>query len=603
MKYIVDARLGAGGMAEVFRGRLLGTAGFSRTVAIKRMNVALSGDEAFATMFETEAHTAALLQHPNIVAVLDFDRDESGALFLAMEFVDGADLFKLSELVRAKVGRFPPGLAAHIAAEGLRGLGHAHELLQDGLALRIVHRDVSPQNILIGRTGTVKIADFGIAKVTASAPGRHTGGIKGKLGYMAPEQANAQPLDARADVYAVGVILYELLAGVRAFTGKSETEILMKVLRGDVAPLASRALELPADLVAVVDRLMAFERERRFPSAAVAGEALRACRCFPADGTGELARLMTTVLPATPIGLGSMHPVLESWAPPLASTPVLMPASALPSPPQGAPLQSASSMLAGQPVGLFDRPAGALPMPATLVVPARQAPIVAGPTSVASGTPPPHVTTPVGTGQTEKTDPALPEARPVPWRKILIGVAIVSALATSIVLFRTQAARDDMSRTATQPGRNAMVAPDLVVGSVGASPRVAPAPALPAPSNVPDADFAGVAEAPAVVPRPSDDGGEFGTLVVRVNPSAQVVIDGQAAGNTPVTRKLPTGIHHLKLSNSVLGKVERLTVTVVTGRRLVIDRTYAAPQKKPPAETDPVCDGKKNPECLFRTNH
>jgi len=185
VKYVLEGRLGAGGMAEVFRARQTGAAGFSRPVAVKRMNAALSGDETFARMFVAEAHTAALLQHPNIVAVIDFDRDESGALFLVMELIEGADLARLAALASAKGERISSGLAAHIAAEALNGLGHAHELVHEGMPLQIVHRDVSPQNILISRSGAVKVADFGIAKVTASAAGQHTGGIKGKLAYIA----------------------------------------------------------------------------------------------------------------------------------------------------------------------------------------------------------------------------------------------------------------------------------------------------------------------------------------------------------------------------------------------------------------------------------
>jgi serine/threonine protein kinase len=380
MKYAIESRLGVGGMAEVFRARLLGAAGFSRVVAIKRVNAMLSGDETFSRLFIEEAHTAALLQHPNIVAVLDFDRDDTGALFLAMELVDGADLAKIANLALAAGGRLPFGLSAYVCAEALRGLGYAHELVHEGRALRIVHRDVSPQNILIARTGSVKVADFGIAKVSASASAVHSGVIKGKLAYMAPEQASAQPLDARADIYAMGVVLYELLSGARAFEGETEAAILSKVLRGDYVPLEQRAPDVPVALAQIVRQMMAYDREHRYPTAGTAIEALRGSACFPTDGQADLVRLVGALLAFEPAAapVNASAPALAVGSQPQsaaslprsspAATLVLPQAGATPPPPPAPSPQTTTPSPAVQPTSSPSRGGGRLALAAVLLV-------------------------------------------------------------------------------------------------------------------------------------------------------------------------------------------------------------------------------------------
>src|SRR5688572_17171757 len=300
-------------MAEVYRARLVGAEGFQRPVALKRVAPALSEDERFAAMFIGEARIAALLSHPNIVSVLDFDRDEEGVLFLAMELVDGPDLRRLGELAGERGAPIGPSLAAFLASEVLRGLTYAHERKLDDRPLGIIHRDVSPHNVLVSRAGTVKLADFGIAKATAAATASRSGTVKGKLAYMAPEQATGEAIDARADVYAVGVLLYELLAGVRPYVGATEAETLARVLRGGAVPLSACAPAVPGDLAAVTMRLFARRPEERPAGAAEALQALRATSAYPADGEGELARLVRSLFP--------------SGTPPTAGPPKGVPAS------------------------------------------------------------------------------------------------------------------------------------------------------------------------------------------------------------------------------------------------------------------------------------
>jgi serine/threonine protein kinase len=315
-RYALESLLGSGGMAEVYRARQHGAEGVARPVALKRIAPAVSRDPEFAKLFVAEARIAALLQHPNIVSIVDFDRDADGCLFLAMELVDGGDLRTLVAAARVRGERMAPELTAFLVAEVLRALAHAHDFAPDGKPLGIVHRDVSPHNVLISRAGAVKLADFGIAKATAATGAALSTTIKGKVSYMAPEQARGEVIDARADLFAVGVMLYELLAGERPFAGATESEILARLLMHQHAPLAERAPHAPPELVAVAERLMAPRAADRFASAHAAREALTAWRGYPVDGVGMVAawarRLLlepsAKVAVSPPVAVGTPKP-------------------------------------------------------------------------------------------------------------------------------------------------------------------------------------------------------------------------------------------------------------------------------------------------------
>jgi len=235
-RYRDGARLGAGGMAEVFRGTMVGAEGFERPVAIKRILPSLSQDAAFATLFVNEARLSARLHHPNVVQVLDFDRDQDGRLFLVMELVEGRSL---DEIVRDSA--LPAPVVAYLAAELLRGLTHVHALADEhGRPLGLVHRDVSPHNVLVSWEGSVKLADFGLAKAMAVVSGTQSLAIKGKPLYMAPEQVTSPAdVDQRADLFAVGAVLYELLTRRRVYQGSTTEEI------GDVAARSLSSQEPP----------------------------------------------------------------------------------------------------------------------------------------------------------------------------------------------------------------------------------------------------------------------------------------------------------------------------------------------------------------------
>lgn len=262
----VIRRLGVGGMAEVFLAKKRGAEGTYKLLVVKRILPAHDSSRRFRTMFAEEAQLATRLNHPNIVQVYDFqDYGDEGQL-LSMEYVEGPDLRRLQRGAQAKKTRIPPYVSAYIVAEVAKGLHYAHERRDEGgKPLEIVHRDVSPQNILLSFDGAVKIADFGIA--SASLFRDEPGVLKGKTGYMSPEQARAEKVDRRTDVYSLGVVFHELLTG-RPLHGAAEgAELLQTVQGGQVEPPSLYSEGVPADLESVVMRALSRDREERFQTA------------------------------------------------------------------------------------------------------------------------------------------------------------------------------------------------------------------------------------------------------------------------------------------------------------------------------------------------
>lgn len=292
-KYVLDAPLGAGGMAEVFRGHTLGAEGFQRAVAIKRILPDASKNPAFSTMFIGEAKLSSRMQHPNIVSVLDFDRDHEGRLYLVMELVEGRDLDALIES-----GRLPFSTLIYVIVEVLRGLGYAHDLPAGADGVRgLVHRDVSPHNVLLGWAGSVKVSDFGIAKARAATAASASVTIKGKPAYMSPEQINGSPLDGRSDLFAVGVMMWQMLTGQHLFASGTTHETLARVLFAPVPSPRSVMPDVPPDLEAVTLRLLAKEPAHRYAAAEDAIDELLRCQHAPRDGRRELEQLLVTRFP------------------------------------------------------------------------------------------------------------------------------------------------------------------------------------------------------------------------------------------------------------------------------------------------------------------
>ena len=265
-------------MAEIYRARFEGAEGFSKEVVIKRILPHFSEDESFVAMFADEARLAARLTHPNVVPIFDFGYEDD-SYFIAMEYVDGMDLRALLQDLATSGLSLEPAEVAAIGEGAARGLHHAHSSLDDqGRSLELVHRDVSPHNILLSRSGEVKIADFGIAKARDRASQTLTGAIKGKVAYMAPEQVAGREVDRRTDQFALGVVLWECLTGQRLFGEGSGLMVMQRVAECEVPEVRRFAPDTPAALCAIVERMLRKEPGERFEDLDVAARALREFR-------------------------------------------------------------------------------------------------------------------------------------------------------------------------------------------------------------------------------------------------------------------------------------------------------------------------------------
>src|SRR3954467_5983619 len=273
--YELGERLGLGGMAEVFVAYRAGPHGFAKKVALKRILPELAQDPRFVAMFCDEARISAPLCHPNIVQVIDFGESQ-GELFMAMEYVEGVSLAKLLRYVSARRERFPLGAALFIAHEVLSGLAFAHHACdENGNPLSIVHRDVSPGNVLIGRAGDVKLADFGIVRSAYVDRRTYPGELKGKVGYMSPELVMGIEVDPRSDLFTVGIILSEMLIARPLFSGQNEFDILTKIYEAELSALDKYGADLTPAVRDVVRQALAKTPADRFGSAREFADALR----------------------------------------------------------------------------------------------------------------------------------------------------------------------------------------------------------------------------------------------------------------------------------------------------------------------------------------
>jgi hypothetical protein len=276
-RYALYGKIASGGMATVHYGRLLGPIGFSRTVAIKRLHPHLTADAEFVSMFLDEARLAARIRHPNVVQTLDIVATE-GEFFLVMDYVEGVTLGRL--LRRVAVGRetLPLPVLAAIFSGILHGLHAAHEAKNEhGEPLEVIHRDISPQNIILGLDGVARLLDFGVAKATGRLQVTREGQIKGKIAYMAPEQLHGIPATRQSDVYALSVVLWETLTGRRLFQdGKdgSEQAVLQRVLAGDVPGPSTLVPGLPSELDAIVEKGLRRDPRDRYATAREMASAL-----------------------------------------------------------------------------------------------------------------------------------------------------------------------------------------------------------------------------------------------------------------------------------------------------------------------------------------
>jgi TonB family protein len=329
-QYELIEPIATGGMAEVYRARMRGVEGFQKIVAIKRILPHLTDNDEFVTMFVDEAKLAAQLQHPNIIHIYDLGKIER-SYYIAMEYIDGKDLRSILRALDEKKSRLPLGLALFIASRLAAALDYAHRKKDlQGKAMALVHRDISPQNVLISFDGDIKLCDFGIAKATSKASHTRAGALKGKLQYMSPEQAWGRDIDHRSDIFSLGLVLYEMLTGRKGFAGDSELSILEQVRAPKLVPPREIDPAIPPEVERVVLKALKEDCEQRYQTAAEfaseLGNILQVIR--PAPGASELGSFLADLV-------GRERPISSTTAP--AARPAIAPPPAAPAKPAPAP--------------------------------------------------------------------------------------------------------------------------------------------------------------------------------------------------------------------------------------------------------------------------
>ncbi len=507
-KYHLLKLLAQGGMGEVYLAKQEGLKGFSKTVVVKRILDHLAEDKAFSEMFINEARLAALITHPNVVQVFDLGEEE-GALYLAMEYVHGRSLRHVGQELNKRGRLMPPALAARVCQLALLGLSHAHRARgDDGQPLNLVHRDVSPDNILLGYDGSVKVTDFGIAKAATSQGLTQAGLVKGKVPYMPPEQVKAEPLDARTDVYAVGVVLYELLAGRRPFAGHSDANLMHAIIDDPPQTLRSLVPTIDPALERIVLDALEKNPAYRFQSAAEMAAAL--------DGYAQTVRgeMVQSAIHSLLVELFGDEP---GGAPPVRIEPVATPVGN-------------TTIRAG------DETKARLGVDDSTVRMTSSAPALVSPPER-----PKTVTTPVAPPQRTEHAPT-----PAPPRSLVAPVAVTGvALALGVGVLVWLQLNPAPAPVAPPPPVVAAPSPPPVKVVEAPAPPVAPA-AEPEPAPAP---VAPVAAAEPVA--------KTGRVQLDVAPWGEVFFGKKSLGITPMPAfTLPSGPQVLVVKNSEL-KVER----------------------------------------------
>lgn len=354
-KYRLLRRLKAGGMGEVFLACQRGPEGFEKLVVLKRVLAQFSSDSRFSLLFLQEARVSAQLRHPNIVQIHDFGKTEDG-YFLCMEFVDGPNLREFMEVHRERQIPVPLAAAVWIAAKIFGALDYAHERAESGgVRLRVVHRDVSPPNILLSREGEVKLSDFGLAKVEPWSHETSTGILRGKFPYMSPEYVTGRPQDHLSDLYAAGVVLFELLAGQTPFKDEGSPLKLLEEIRSKPAPdIRTFRPEVPPPLAALVASLLAKEPEERIQSARQAQLALESSPAYRGYSERKLARQIARFSPGPFLpGAAELEERTPSVSRPLSRPSAVLADVRRPTPEDGANLREGRGRIeAVAPMGL-----------------------------------------------------------------------------------------------------------------------------------------------------------------------------------------------------------------------------------------------------------
>jgi serine/threonine-protein kinase len=531
-RYEVVRKLANGGMAEVFLAKVAGPLGFEKTLVLKRILPHLASEPSFVEMFLAEAKLVAQLNHPHIIQIFDFGETD-GAYFLAMEYIDGPNLRTLLKRTIQLGTPLSPALCAKIVALACEGLAYAHDFRDpaSGQPLGLIHRDISPDNILLSRQGAVKIADFGIAKTAGRGQQTREGILKGKLCYLAPEQFRSLPPDRRIDVYALGVVLYELLTGRRPFDATTDASLMKAILFEPPIPAAARRPDLPETLLRILDRVLAKEREERYPDCLALQVDLDRFVLSTGESLGSLhiARLITQLEPA-------------AEAPP---APPPLPAEALAANPEvpTIPTNALRAIRQGETVDL---------RPPKQLEPTAHLKPVAGPDEAAS----------------------FEESLRARGRRQVLALALGTMLFVSgggYALFHSRAIsapepwggpRPEVTDAWDVPdagpdldgGTDGGIGPDGGTdGGTYPDERPSPPPPDPVPTRPePDARKAGQGK---------------GTVEFRIHPFATVILDGKELGMTPFPPiKLSAGRHTVRLINTERSKDVTRTLVVKPGQ-------------------------------------
>ena len=516
-KYRLEQRLGGGGMAEVFLASTIGAEGFSRRVAIKRVLPGFSDNPQFGQMFVAEAQISSRLVHPNIVSVLDFDRGPDGGLFLVMELVDGKDLDALNSS-----GNMPIPVVIFTIAEVLRGLGYAHDL-PTGTEMRgVVHRDVSPHNVLLSWEGAVKVSDFGIAKARSASSATASIFIKGKPAYMSPEQANGQSLDGRSDLFAVGIMLWEMLVGRRLFVGEDTRSTLAAVLFGQVPRPRSIRGDVPKDVERVVMKLLERDLPARYATAEEAITDLLNCHDAPRNGREALIQLLAERFPQEARVRQSLVRARSKGA--------------------VTPLPPGAQTIAHGNVGPGAHAAHAAPSLSS-VMQARTGTIDAPPSNK---------------------------------RGLKIAGIVLVTAASAAGAFAIVSASRGASSTETPPAvatgpavQPAATAPPPLDAAPIDAPPDAP---IDAPVDAVPVDAVPQKDASAAQPAQPVEAKQQGYVEVKAFPVLTVILDGKRLGDTPIKRKVTVGKHTLRLVNTDRNYDEKVPIVITADKVTTIER-------------------------------
>ncbi|WP_437960194.1 protein kinase [Sorangium sp. So ce119] len=511
-RYALFDELARGGMATVHLGRLLGTGGFARTVAIKRLHPHLARDREFVAMLLDEARLAGRIRHPNVVAMLDVVATER-ELFLVMEYVHGEALVRLQKASARTDGRIAAPLCAAILVNVLEGLHAAHEVRGErGEPLGLVHRDVTPHNVMVRGDGTALVVDFGVAKAAGRFHTTEEGKIKGKLPYMAPEQLRGGDVTRRTDIYAAGAVLWEALVGQRLFDGTNEAEVLEQILYTAVEPPGRRAVGVPAALDDVVMRALERDPQKRFATAAEMARAVEAAvtPALTSQVAAWLGGLVGEALARQEEKLAAIEAaVLDRIGPPSGDIPASIAS--------GAVLLDAGATVRASRAGLSSRPprAGASSAPPEEIPPRATLPQAQGAGEVAlerapaAGAERAFDTTPAAVGPSSPTAVG-PKARRIwPW---LLAAALAASVPIAWLGLRSGAAppppegAPEPSAAADPSGRSAGAAPAAAVAPASAAAASEPPPRAPlvaSASASPAAEGAAASAPPAAGAAPT----------------------------------------------------------------------------------------------------